>query len=148
MRPLQRLNFVLRQDSYHDDDGGGDVNFASVDYAEGGSVATHEQFAPKPSAEARRAHPLETARGARAKRNWLITGEPREAAPEEARESRDAEIAERMVNLVRDLNHAMDDALKQGLVVEPVLSRVKGRYGVAEEASTYVLSLKLFRKLC
>lgn len=144
MRPLQRLNFVLRQDSYQRDDNG-DVSFAEVDAAEGGG-ASREEFPPAPVP--RRAHPLDTVRDARGKRNWLITGEPREAPREEARECRDAEIAGRMVNLVRELNHVMDEALKQGLIVEPVLSRVKGRYGTGEEAGAYVLSLKLFRKLC
>jgi len=144
MRPLQRLNFILRQDAHQHHEG--DADFASADDA--GSGGAREVFSLKPASVPKRTHPLETVREARAKRNWLITGEPREAPREEARESRDAEIAERMVSLVRELNHAMDDALKQGLIVEPVLSRVKGRYGAAEEVGAYVLSLKLFRKLC
>lgn len=144
MRPLQRLNFVLRQDTDLPDHE--DVSFASLDGAD--DRAGPEASIPKPTLVAKSAHPLNPLRGTQAKRKWLITGEPREESREESRESRDAEIAERMVNLVRELNRAMDDALKQGLIVEPALSRVKGRYGAGEEDGSYVLSLKLFRKLC
>ena len=42
----------------------------------------------------------------------------------------------------------MDDAVRNGLIVEPILTRIKGRYGNVDEEGGYMLSLKLFRKLC
>lgn len=150
MRPLQRLNFVLRQEAQHAVDDDQDVGFASVEPQGGGASIT--PLTPVKAEPPRRAHPLATSRGFGQKRRWLVTGEPREDSAEEAREpgraERDAETAERLVNLVRELNQAMDDALAQGLIVEPALSRVKGRYGASEESGAFVLSLKLFRKLC
>ena len=146
MRPLHRLNSVLRQEAHQRD--ASDVNFAAMDSAEGAGFADRKSLTPASPPTQKRAHPLNAPRGTRARRGWLVTDEPREAPREKARESRDSVIAERMVNLVRELNQAMDEALRQGLVVEPALSRVKGRYGPANEADAYVLSLKLFRKLC
>ena len=69
------------------------------------------------------------------------------ASPEPS-SNRDQEIAERVVALVHDLNQAMNEAVRNGLIVEPVLSRVKTGYGSLDDEGGYVLSLKLFRKLC
>lgn len=146
MRPLQRLNFVLRQEAPRFDEHDGDVGFDEVDYpGEGAGASEIATFKPAPVAK--QAHPLATRRGG-GKRRWLVTGEPRDEPAEPSRERRDAEIAERLVHLVRELNQNMEAASKQGLIVEPVLSQVNGRYGGADEAGRHILSLKLFRKLC
>ncbi len=50
------------------------------------------------------------------------------------------------MKLVQDLNRAMDEAKRNGLIVEPNLSTVTSQYGGDGDAR-HLLSAKIFRKL-
>ena len=62
---------------------------------------------------------------------------------------RDRELAQKMVVLVRELNMAMEEAVKSGLLVEPNLAKASSRFGdLGMAESTHILNVKVFRKLC
>ncbi len=166
MRSLKRLNFVMRQEPYHASDAEPDLSM-DADSATGGSggsraagdsngpalvtpviEAVAREMEPEPLISRRQ--PLGGMREASSRRKWFVTGDRENpklrGIKKEA--NRDKEITDRIVSLVRDLNESMDDAVRNGLIVEPILTRIKGRYGNVDEEGGYMLSLKLFRKLC
>ena len=62
---------------------------------------------------------------------------------------RDREVARHIVTAVRELNIAMEEAVKAGMIVEPSLLKATNRFGdlgVAEES--HILKVNVFLKLC
>ena len=58
-------------------------------------------------------------------------------------------MAKSIVTAVREMNMAMEEAVKAGLVVEPSLSKATNRFGDLGMASeTHILNVTVFRKLC
>ncbi len=76
----------------------------------------------------------------------LTLAAERPAEPE-AEISRDRQMAADLVRMVQDLNRAMDEAKRGGLIVEPSLSTVQSQFG-GDGGAGHLLSLKIFRKLC
>ncbi len=164
MVSFKRLNFAMRQEPA-ETEAKIDADFCAVASAEARSeVPTDGPAAPALSLQIAEApesdggepdatrangtplprHPLEAARLSRGKHRWLVSsadGQNRDV-------NRDHEITEKIIHLVRALNEAMDEASRNGLIVEPALSKVQGRYGTAEGDGGHVVSIKLFRKLC
>jgi hypothetical protein len=64
-------------------------------------------------------------------------------------ESRDRAIADAIIQAVRALNQALDDAVKAGLMVEPTFATASRRFDdMGITAQSYVANVKVFRKLC
>lgn len=85
------------------------------------------------------AQPIQHAQGASAA----------ELSPPTSPESRDRAIAEAIMQAVRALNQALDDAVKAGLVVEPTFATASRRFDdMGITAQSFVANVKVFRKLC
>ena len=82
----------------------------------------------------------------------LKLAQPPHGAPELAAptpESRDRAIADAIMQAVRALNQALDDAVKAGLMVEPTFATASRRFDdMGITAQSYVANVKVFRKLC
>lgn len=64
-------------------------------------------------------------------------------------ESRDRAVADAIMQAVRALNQALDDAVKAGLMVEPTFATASRRFDdMGITAQSYVANVKVFRKLC
>jgi hypothetical protein len=151
MRPFKRRTFAMNHDGHRLQAAGAASGFEAFAFGGGGGERRPtlvEAAEPAPAAAVAATptlapRPLESACAAKPNRNWTVTD-----GAVEPMVNRDAALAERIVGLVQELNQAMNDAVQNGLIVEPVLSRVKSRYNSLDDEGTYVLSLKLFRKLC
>ena len=160
MRSLKRLGFATRQET---DDQGREKEFAfggrspaDSERAGGGPdraaasdqgpvlAAVYDTSGREITPEPLATHPLDAARRPRNERKWIVTKDL--STPQDA--NRDIEITDRIVTLVRELNEAMEAASRNGLLVEPSLAKVRGRYGSIDDDGGHILSIKLFRKLC
>ncbi len=65
----------------------------------------------------------------------------------EGEQSRDRQAADELVKLVQQLNRAMEESKRGGLIVEPSLSTTKSQFG-GEGSGGHMPSIKVFRKLC
>jgi hypothetical protein len=64
-------------------------------------------------------------------------------------EARDRMIVDAIMQAVRALNQALDDAVKAGLMVEPTFATASRRFDdMGITAQSYVANVKVFRKLC
>ncbi len=60
----------------------------------------------------------------------------------------DRQLADAVTNAAAELQHAMDDAIKAGLLVEPSFETVEFcAEPVETETETYVVNLQIFREL-
>jgi len=151
MRSFKRRTFVMHHDGHRLEAAGAAAGFETFTPA-GGSGGGRPTLlvppAPPPQqdvepAPEKAAHPLACAAPPKPRRNWTVA-----TSAAEPPANRDAVLAERIVGLVQELNQTMNDAVQSGLIVEPVLSRVKSRYSSRDDEGIFVLSMKLFRKLC
>ena len=75
-------------------------------------------------------------------RSWQVTG-----GAVEPEQNRDRQAANELVKLVQQLNQAMDEAKRGGLIVEPSLATTQSQFG-GDGSSGHMISVKIFRKLC
>jgi hypothetical protein len=82
----------------------------------------------------------------------LKLAQPPHGAPEFVAltpENRDRAVADAIMQAVRALNQALDDAVKAGLMVEPTFATASRRFDdMGITAQSYVANVKVFRKLC